>query len=173
MWLKSVLVHCCPASWKWTPEPTLNKKCQDCLEVLHPVKKQATRHIWNNRFSCESISVLSGPTWANITQVKTLWNVVQESSDNNTQEKSLSNSVLILLGEHCTSENFVQCCPWDSKQYCTRKNPVQCCLNTFWTTFHNRVSMQCCPWESKQHCTSNWKNLDFKINLVLNRDKYL
>ena len=58
----SALVHCCPASRKWTPKPTLNKTSQDFSEILYPVKNQVTRHIWNSRFSCESISVYSGPT---------------------------------------------------------------------------------------------------------------
>ena len=37
-------VHYCPTCRKWTLEPTLKKKNQDCLMVLYPVKKQATRH---------------------------------------------------------------------------------------------------------------------------------
>ena len=58
----SAPVHCCPASRKWTPKPTLNKNSQDFSVILSPLKNQVTRHIWNSRFSCESISVCSGPT---------------------------------------------------------------------------------------------------------------
>ena len=35
---KSAPVHCCPTSCKWTPEPTLNKKSQDCSVIEYPVK---------------------------------------------------------------------------------------------------------------------------------------
>ena len=40
----------------------------------------------------------------------------------------------LVLGQHCTGKNFVQCCPIVSRKHCTGKNPVQCCLNTFGTT---------------------------------------
>ena len=54
-----------PSSWmsrkQQTSEPTLNKNSQDCSMILYtPLKKQATRHIWNSRFSCKNISVRSG-----------------------------------------------------------------------------------------------------------------
>ena len=45
-------VHCCPISCKWTLEPTLNKKSQDCLVLLHPVKKQATAGFLANVYLC-------------------------------------------------------------------------------------------------------------------------
>ena len=107
----SVPVHCCPASRKWTPEPTLNKKSQDCSVVFYLVKKQATRHISNSRFYCESIE-----------QTQTLCNVVQEAPDNIAQEKKiLINVVLIPLGQYSTGKNLMQFCPRDSSQHSTRK----------------------------------------------------
>ena len=52
-WLSLVLmfqslpspIHCFSASRKWTPKSTFNKKSQDCTVMLHPVKKQAIRHL--------------------------------------------------------------------------------------------------------------------------------
>ena len=70
--------------------------------------------------------------WANIAQAKTLFSVVQFAPDNIVLEKILFNVVLILLGQHCTSKNFVQCCSRDSRQHCTGKNPVQYCLKYSW-----------------------------------------
>ena len=52
-------------SRKQTPEPTLNKKSQDCSVVLYSVKKQAPRHISNSQFYCESI-YLCALVWPNI-----------------------------------------------------------------------------------------------------------
>ena len=42
----------------------------------------------------------------------------------------------MLLGQHCTGQNPMQCCPRGSGQQCTGKNPVQCYLNTLGTTSH-------------------------------------
>ena len=53
------------------------------------------------------------------------------------KKKILCNVVLILLGQHCTRKNPMQCCPRGSRQLCIRKNLVQCCLNTLWTTLHS------------------------------------
>ena len=60
--------------------------------------------------------------------------------NNIAHEKILFNVVLILLWQHCTGKNLVQCCPRDSRQHYTGKNPVQCRLNNitfrrflFWT----------------------------------------
>ena len=53
------------------------------------------------------------------------------------KKKILCNVVLILLGQHCTGKNPMQCCPRDSRQLCIRKNLVQCCLNTLWATLHS------------------------------------
>ena len=55
----SASVHCCHVSRKWTPETTMNKNSQYCSVILYSVKKQVTRHLWNSRFSCESIFVRS------------------------------------------------------------------------------------------------------------------
>ena len=44
----------CFAVCEGTPEPTINKKSKNCLVILYPVKKRATRNISNyNRFSCD------------------------------------------------------------------------------------------------------------------------
>ena len=75
-------------------------------------------------------------SWDNIAQIKTLCSVALEAPNKNTQEKIMFNVVLILLGQHCTGKNPMQCCPRDSRQKCTGKNPVQCCLNTLGATLH-------------------------------------
>ena len=77
-------------------------------------------------FYSEKLSVKHGPTFH---QVKILCNVAQEVPDNIAHGKILFNIVVILLGQHCTGKNPVQCCPRDSRQHCIGKNPVQC-LNT-------------------------------------------
>ena len=59
--------------------------------------------------------------WNNITQIKTLCNVVPEAPDNNPQKKLLFNVALICSGQHCTDQNTIQCCPKGSRQHCTRK----------------------------------------------------
>ena len=51
-------------------------------------------------------------------------------------KKMLCNFALILLGQHCTGKNLMQCCLKGSRQHCIRKNSVQCCLNTLGTTLH-------------------------------------
>ena len=45
---------------------------------------------------------------------------VLEVTNNNAQEKSWQQCYL-LLGQHCTGQNPMQCCPNNSRQYCTRK----------------------------------------------------
>ena len=50
--------------------------------------------------------------------------------------KILCRIVLILLAQHCTCQNPVQCCLRGYRQYFIRKNPVQCWLNTLGTTSH-------------------------------------
>ena len=51
---------------------------------------------------------------------KTLCFVVQEAPDNIAREKSCSILiVLIILGQHCTGKNLVQCCPRGSRQHYT------------------------------------------------------
>ena len=52
-------------------------------------------------------------------------------------KKTLCNFALMLLGQHCTGQNPMQCCPRGSRQLCIRENPVQCCLNILWTTLHS------------------------------------
>ena len=63
---------------------------------------------------------------------KTLCHAVQDAG------KILFNVVLILLRQHCTGKNFVQCCPRGSRQHCTRKNPVPWRRNTLGTTLQGQ-----------------------------------
>ena len=56
------------------------------------------------------IKVVCQP-WVNITQVKTICNIVQKTPDNNAQKKILFNVVLVFSGQHCTDQNPMQCCP--------------------------------------------------------------
>ena len=53
-------------------------------------------------------------------------------------EKILFNVVLILLGQHCTGQNPMQCCAKGSRQNCTLKIQCNIVLNTHshWTTLH-------------------------------------
>ena len=48
----------------------------------------------------------------------------------------LHKSCLLVIGQHYTGKNLVQCCPRGSSQRRTGKNPVQCCLITLRTTLH-------------------------------------
>ena len=66
-------------------------------------------------------------------QVKSLCNVVRQAPDNTASEEIFCNVVLILLEQHCTAENYMQCCPRGSTQICIREDPVQHFLNTFGT----------------------------------------
>ena len=95
----------------------------------------------------DDISVLLGNIVfraRNFVQVNTLCNVFPEAANNFAQEKILCNVVLILLGQHLIGQNFVQCCPRDSRkiaweeilckivlillgQHCTGQNLVQYC----------------------------------------------
>ena len=61
----------------------------------------------------------------NTAQVKTLSNTVHEKIQFNVV-------TILLLGQHCTGKNPVQCCLWDSRQHCTEKDSVTFCL-----TFNN------------------------------------
>ena len=57
------------------------------------------------------------------------------------KKKTVCNFVLILLRQHCTGQNPMQCCPRGSRQHCIRKNPVECCLNTLGTRLHKKKSL--------------------------------
>ena len=60
-----------------------------------------------------------------------------DAPDNNVSEKILFSVVFMLLGQHCTCQNLVQCCPKGSRCECTeKKNHVPCCLNVLGTTLH-------------------------------------
>ena len=100
----------------------------------------------------------------NIAQVKILCNIVHKVPDNIAQEKILFNVVFILLWQHCTGKNPVQCCLNTlgttlhrkkilfnfvlilSGQHRTRENPVECCLNTLGTTMHRWKSCSVLCW---------------------------
>ena len=81
-------------------------------------------------------SILSYYSWYNIAQVRALCNIVQEPSENITQEKILFIVVLILLGKHYTVKNLVQFCPRASRKHYSGINPVQFSLNTFGKRFY-------------------------------------
>ena len=102
------------------------------LYVMLSERLQTTFH---KKSSCAMFSEYS---WVNIEQVKTLSNVVREAPNDITYEKILFNVVLILLGQHCTGQNPMQCCPRGSRQHCIRKNLAQFCLNTLRTKLHRR-----------------------------------
>ena len=91
--------------------------------------------------------------------------VVREASNNITQVKILFNVVLIILGQHCTGENFVLCCPRTSRQHCAGKNPVKYCLNTLWTTLHRKKS--CSMLSKSLQTTLHRKKILFKVVLIL------
>ena len=61
----------------------------------------------------------------NIAQVKILCNLVRDTPDNISIKKILFNVVLILLGQHCTGKNPMQCCPRGSRQLCI--DTKKCC----------------------------------------------
>ena len=42
----------------------------------------------------------------------------------------------MLLGQHCTGQKPMQCCPRGSTKYWTGNDPVQYCLNILGTTLH-------------------------------------
>ena len=91
--------------------------------TMLPEKLQTTL---NKKKSCAIFSLYSRN---NIAQVKNLCNVVRKAPDNISWEKILCNIVLILLGQHCTTENPIQCCPTPkgSRQLCMSK--IQCFIH--------------------------------------------
>ena len=87
--------------------------------------------------------------------IKTLCNVVLEAPGNNAQQKVLFNFsfILILLGQHCTSKNLVQCCPRGPRQQFTGESSLQSCFNTPGKILHRKNPVQHSPRGSRQHCT--------------------
>ena len=82
-----------------------------------------------------------------------LCSVALDGPDNNVQEKNLFNVVLILLRQHCTGQNTMQCCLRGSKQHCTGKILCKCCVNTHETTLYSKSPMQCCLRGFRLHYT--------------------
>ena len=89
-------------------------------------------------------------------------------------KKTLSNLALILLGQHYTCQNSMECCLKGSRQYCIRKNPVQCWFNTIATTFHSwklyvilpkRLQRQHCIRKNSVQCCLN------TLEIILHRSK--
>ena len=95
--------------------------------------------------------------------------ILSERLQTTLHKKTLCNFALMLLGQHCTGQNPMQCCPRGSRQLCIRENLVQCCLNILerlQTTLHkenvpfninglcNLGPMQCCYRGPKQHFTA-------------------
>ena len=116
----SVPVHCCPASRKWTPYPTtVNKKSQDCLLIMYPVKKEATTHTWKSWFSCKIISLHYGPTL----------------------HKQFPYTMLAQIDPDKIADFFsVQSCLWAVCQHCKGNVLVQCWLREIKTTLYSLFS---------------------------------
>ena len=89
----------------------------------------------------------------NIAQLKTFSNVVQEAPDNITQEKILLNVVAILLGQHWTDKNLVECCATGSRQQCTGKLLLNIVLILLGQHCTDKNLAQCYPRGPRQHCT--------------------
>ena len=52
--------------------------------------------------------------------------ILSERLQTTLHKKILRNFALILLGQHCTGKNPMQCCPRGSRQLCIKKFSVQC-----------------------------------------------
>ena len=97
------------------------------------------RYFWDNIGQIKTLCSFVQEAPNNIAQVKTLYNVVLEAPDSSAKKKIIPVQccvVLILLGQHCTGQNPMQCCPRCSRQHFIRKNFVQSSLNTLETTLH-------------------------------------
>ena len=73
-------------------------------------------------------SMLSQYSRDNTAQVKSLYNVDQETWATIVHEKFPLNVGLISLRQHCTGKILVECCPRDTRQNCRGKKTVQCCV---------------------------------------------
>ena len=73
------------------------------------------------------------------------------------RNKILFNVVLILLGQHCTGKNLVQCCPRSFRQHCTGKILFNVVLILLGQHCTDKYLMWCCPWGSRQHKVSTRK----------------
>ena len=56
------------------------------------------------------------------------------------------------MGQHCTGQNSVQCCPRGSRQLCIRKILCNVALILLEQHYTDQNLMQCCPRCSRQHC---------------------
>ena len=119
-------IYCCPTSRKWTPEATLNKKSRECSVVLYPVKKQATRHVWNSRFFCEVyLCALTSKA-----RLIFLYNV-QHWLDNILMQccprYNLSYNIPVVSIQHPIGYFPHKSCLLAMDQYCTGNFLMQCC----------------------------------------------
>ena len=81
------------------------------------------------------------------------------------KKKIPCNVFLILLGQHCTGQNAMQCCRRCSTQRCIRKNSLQCCLYTLATTLHRSRPYRM---QSKMFQTTfHKKNILYNVFLIL------
>ena len=143
----SAPVHCCPASHKWTPEPTFNKKKEDSLVMLYPVKKQAMRLL---KLQLVFVQKHASLLWANTVQVAFLNNVVSDAFRQNWIDNVLMQSCPRIVDRHYYIGYFhaKQCLcalSWQFTsnflvqdvfgQHCTEKNLLQWSLNTLWDNF--------------------------------------
>ena len=134
----SAPVHYCPTSCKWTPEPTLNKKSQDCSVIMYPVKKQATRHIWKSRFSCKSIYVHSGP----ILHKYFLYAILAQIDPDKIVDYFPVQSCLWAVGQHCKVIFLYNVGSGRSRQHCIYS--LFSCENILCTLGQHCASMFLC-----------------------------
>ena len=64
----------------------------------------------------------------------------------------LLNVVLILLRQHCTGKNPMQCWPTGFRQHCIKKIVCSFALILLGQNCTGQNSVQCCPKSSRQHC---------------------
>ena len=88
----------CPASCKWTPKPTLNKKSQNCLVIMYLDKKQTTSHLkLQPVFLQKHVCALC----TNIIQVVFLCNVVSDIFWQHWLDNILMLRCASMLAQHC------------------------------------------------------------------------
>ena len=121
---KNLMLCCLRGSRQLCIRKNLVQYCLNTLwTTLHSWKPYAMlpETLQTTLYRKKSCAMLSYYSWDNIPQVKILCNIIRKASDNIVSEKILCNVVLILLRQHCTDKNPVQCCPRDSRQLWIRK----------------------------------------------------
>ena len=103
-------MQCCPKSIKTTSSRIFFMQC--CLELQ--------RKLGIRFFLCNAVPE-DDSSRKILHRVKNLSSFVLEISDNNAQKKILFLVVWIFLGQHCTGQNLIQCCPKGSSSHWTGK----------------------------------------------------